>query len=110
MSFWNAKVDLATLRSTTGSRVTSRSSAALFLQFNFLHEQKYINWVNPSQYVAKQANAEIQSEDSGLTTLSLCDASTVYNGVECVSAFRYPGFTSSFSQSSLSLSSLTLDT
>ena len=48
LSVWNSKIPLSSLKQTAANRVVQRSSAVLYLQFNFLFLGKYINWVDPS--------------------------------------------------------------
>lgn len=77
-SFWNKKLDLNLLQQIRGNRIYSRSSCVLYFQFNFMHQQKYLSWVDPLVSLPKQLNSDIQSEDGSLVGMSMCDASTVY--------------------------------
>ena len=48
LGVWNSKIPLSQLKRTTGNFVPMRDSAVLFLQFNFLFNNEYQNWVDPS--------------------------------------------------------------
>ena len=48
LALWNSKIPLSQLKRTTGNFVPVRNSAVLFLQFNFLFNNEYQNWADPS--------------------------------------------------------------
>ena len=74
-----------------------------------MYKQAYPNWANPSESLPKQTDSDVQSNDTELNVLSLCDGSMVYNGSECISPYRIPGFTSSFSEVRVPIQSSSLN-
>ena len=75
-----------------------------------MSSSKYYNWVNPSQFFQRPNNQGTSSFDQALLpSASSCHVGSYYTGTECIIAKRFLCFSTTHSQTSLTLPSSSLD-
>ena len=97
LSIWNQKQSISSLKSVSGNVVHQRSTALLFLQFNFLFLNEYPNWIDPTTSLTRDvALHETSSTDNDLLPMtSTCDLGSYIVGSQCIDNERYICFVSS---------------